>query len=102
MIDVGTDVILEIGLIERRDRERLYRRVDDAGYDLKIYVLDAPRELRRERVEQRNRAKGATFSMVVPPHFFEIASDMWEAPDELECGGREVQFIRTDAPDFAR
>lgn len=96
MIDVGTDVILEIGLIQRRDRERLYRRVDAGGYDLKIYVLDADRQLRRERVEQRNRARGPTFSMVVPPHFFDLASDMWEPPDAAECRTRDVRFIRTD------
>ena len=95
IIDAGTDVVLEIGLIQRRDRARLYRRVDDAGYGLKIYVLDAPRELRRERVEQRNRVKGATFSMVVPPPIFDLASDMWEPPDEAERSGRDVRFMGT-------
>ncbi len=96
IIDVGTDVILEIGVIQRRERAPIYRRVDAAGYDLKIYVLDAPRELRRERVEQRNREKGATFSMVVPPHIFDLASDLWEPPDEAECRGRDVRFISTE------
>jgi predicted kinase len=96
MIEVGTNVILEIGLIQRRDRKRLYRRVDDAGYNLKIYVLDASRDVRRERVEQRNRAKGSTFSMIVPPHIFDLASDMWEPPDEAERSQRDMRFIRTD------
>lgn len=100
MIDVGTSVILEIGLIQQRDRQRLYRRVDTAGHDLRIHVLDADRDVRRERVEQRNRAKGATFSMVVPPEIFEMASDLWEPPDEAECRGREVRFVRTDDEDF--
>lgn len=95
IIDAGTDVILEIGLILRRDRAWLYRRAHEAGHDLKIYVLDAPREVRRERVEQRNHAKGATFSMVVPPHIFDLASDMWEPPDEAECSGRDVRFMGT-------
>lgn len=96
MIDVGTSVVLEIGLIRQRERERFYRRVDDAGYGLAIYVLDAPRELRRERVEQRNQERGATFSMVVPEHIFELASDLWEPPDETECSGRDVRFMTTD------
>lgn len=96
MIEVGRDVILEIGLIQQRDRKRFYRRVDDAGYALTIYVLDAARELRRERVEQRNHAKGPTFSMVVPPRFFDLASDLWEPPDEAERRGRDIRFMRTD------
>lgn len=96
MIDAGTDVILEIGLIQRRQRERIYRRVDAAGYALTIYVLDAARDVRRERVEERNRAKGDTFSMVVPPAFFEMASDLWEPPDDAERSGRDVRLMRTD------
>jgi predicted kinase len=96
LIDVDTNVVLEIGLIQRRDRERFYKRLDTAGYGLTVYVLDAARELRRERVERRNQEQGATFSMVVPPHIFELASDMWEPPDETECHGRDVRFIWTD------
>lgn len=95
LIEVGTDVVLEIGLIQRRDRERLYQRVDAAGYALTVYVLDAPRELRRERVEQRNQEKGMTFSMVVPPHIFELASDLWEPLDDAERCSRDVRFVDT-------
>ncbi|MCP3143880.1 AAA family ATPase [Pyxidicoccus xibeiensis] len=95
-LEVGTDVVLEIGLILRRDRERLYERVDARGDALTIYVLDAPRDVRRERVLQRNREKGETFSMEVPLAFFELASDRWEPLDEVECDGRDVRFISTE------
>jgi len=93
LISVGTDVILEIGLIRRDDRSRLFERVDAAGHALTVHVLEAPREVRRERVERRNRDQGATFSMVVPPHFFELASDLWQPLDDDECEGREVRFV---------
>lgn len=96
MIEAGTSVVLEIGLIQRRQRQRILGRIDKAGHPLQIYVLDAERDVRRERVEQRNRAKGDTFSMVVPPHVFEMASDMWEPLDDAECQGRAVRFVRTD------
>lgn len=96
IIEAGTDVILEIGLLQRRERERLYKRVSARGYDLTIHVLDAPRDLRRERVQQRNHERGATFSMVVPEHIFELASDMWEPLEEDECSGRDVHFMFTD------
>jgi predicted kinase len=96
LIDVGTSVVLEIGLIRKHERERLYQRVDTNGYDLTVYVLDAPRELRRERVQQRNLEQGETFSMVVPPHIFELASDMWEPLDDAECNARNVRFVSTD------
>jgi uncharacterized glyoxalase superfamily protein PhnB/predicted kinase len=93
MLDRSTSVVLEIGLLTRREREAFYERVD--GSDLTIHVVDASRDVRRRRVEERNRIKGPTFSMVVPPAIFELASDLWEPPGEAECEGRDVRFIRT-------
>ncbi|MFY0568997.1 AAA family ATPase [Archangium lansingense] len=92
LIGIGTNVVLEIGLIQRQEREAFYARVDEARMGLTVYVLDAPREVRRARVQRRNEEKGATFSMEVPPHFFELASDMWEPPEEDECSERDVRF----------
>jgi len=97
LLEVGTSVVLEIGLIQRRDRERLYRRVDAAGHALTVYVLDAPRELRRERVERRNEQQGDTFFMVVPPHIFDMASDLWEPPDAAERAERDLHFRYSEA-----
>ncbi|RYY59778.1 MAG: ATP-binding protein, partial [Comamonadaceae bacterium] len=57
-------------------------------------VLDAPREVRRERVLQRNAEQGETFSMVVPLHIFELASDLWQPPDAAECAQRSVVFVK--------
>lgn len=76
--------ILELGLIQQQARHELYAKAREMGVVLKLYVLDAPIEIRRERVRQRNEERGATFSMVVPDHIFELASSMWEAPDEDE------------------
>jgi len=92
----GTDVILELGLIQRQDREAFYGRVDESGLKLCVYILDAARELRQERVRRRNAERGHTFSMVVPDHVFEIASDMWEPPDEDEVRVRAIEVIATN------
>lgn len=95
LADVSTNVVLEIGLIRRAAREAFYRRADDAGHALAIYALDAPRDVRRERVERRNRERGPTFSMEVPLPFFEFASDLWEAPDEEERARRGIACVDT-------
>jgi predicted kinase len=96
LIWAGVDVVLEIGLLQRLAREALYARVDARGWVLTLYVLDAPRELRRERVARRNLERGATFSMEVPAHIFELASDMWEPPTAAECDGREARCMRAE------
>jgi predicted kinase len=95
LIDAGTDAVLELGLIHQQSRQQFYDRMDAAGYSFTVYVLDAPREVRRERVRERNRQKGETFAMEVPDAFFEIASDMWEPPDEDESAGRDMRFLST-------
>lgn len=93
VLDAGKDVVLELGLIQRRDRERLYALADAAGRTLAVHVLDAPRAVRWERVAARNAERGETFSMEVPEPFFHFASDLWEAPGEDECAQREVRFV---------
>jgi predicted kinase len=96
VLAAGSDVVLEIGLLSRRERERFYRRVADAGVTMTVHVLEAARDVRRARVEARSRERGATFSMVVPAAIFELASDLWEPPEPDEREGREVRFLRTD------
>ena len=91
----GTDAILELGLIQHQARSAFCRRVQDEGFELVVYVVDAPLEVRRERVQRRNSEKGPTFSMIVPDHVFDIASDMWEAPDEVECSEFDIKFVST-------
>ena len=97
LMDANVNVVLEVGLIQRHERERFYAQVDACAYGLTVYVLDAPRAVRRERVERRNREQGETFSMVVPSHIFELASDSWEPPDELERSERDMRFVSEGA-----
>lgn len=89
----GTDAILELGLIQGAPRRDFCRRVLAEGHDLEVHVLDAPHEVRRDRVRGRNTGKGETFAMVVPDEVFELASKLWEPPDEAECDEYAVNFV---------
>lgn len=97
LIDIGADAILELGLIQRTARQHLYARLDAADMAHTVYVLDAPKDVRHARVRQRNEERGATFSMVVPDAIYELASGLWEPPDDAECAARNIQFIATNA-----
>jgi len=98
LLDHGSDVVLEIGLIQRAQRQRFYQRVDDAERALRVYWVDAPREVRRARVAKRNLERGQTFSMEVPPDFFELASNLWEPPDAGETVARDVCVLASGQP----
>jgi predicted kinase len=89
----GVDVILELGLIQRQSRLTFGRQVRDEGFELVVHVLDAPLDVRRERVRRRNIDKGSTFAMVVPDHVFEMASRLWEAPDDVERSEYEIVLV---------
>jgi predicted kinase len=96
LLSAGTTPILELGLIQRVSREAFYVRARQTGADLKVYLMEATRETRRARVAQRNVERDRTFSMVVPEAVFEMASDMWEGPDEAEIAENRIEVIFTD------
>lgn len=100
ILGVGHDVVLELGLVEFASRERFYALVESAGYELTIYLLDAPRDVRREWVRQRNREKGPTYAMEVPDAFFELASDRWDpinGTEQERCDVRVVSCANSGA-----
>lgn len=82
-VDCAADVLLEIGLVGQQERTTFYEQVRAEGLALRVYLVDASRDVRRERVAQRNRLPGP-FAQIVPPEFFERASDAWEPPSESE------------------
>ena len=96
VVVTGTDVILEIGLLDRRERQAFCERVDETGLELTVNVIDAAREVRRARVLARNQERGDTFSVVVPLEVFEFASDLWEPLTPAELEAHDVRLFRTD------
>jgi predicted kinase len=93
LIDTDVSVVLELGLVQQADREDFYRRVDGTDYELMVYLVDAPDDVRRARVLDRNREQGATFKMEVSEAIFEMANNAWQEPDEVECRERNIQLI---------
>lgn len=97
LLACGIPPVLELGLVQRQSREDFYNRAREAHVELAVSLLDASRDVRRERVMRRNVEKGPTFSMVVPAPFFELASDVWEDPDEFEISENRIERISTES-----
>ncbi len=91
----GSSSVLEIGLTQRRARQEFYRQVDQAGLGLRLHVIEAPREVRWQRVQSRNRERGTTFALEVTRDMFDFVETMWEPPDEVECRERDTKRIRS-------
>lgn len=87
VLEAGTSVVLDLGLMRRADRERIRKLAQEAGLSVRWHFVDAPQEVRRARVAARNEAKGETFVREVPPEMFEMIEAIYEAPSPAELEG---------------
>ncbi len=87
VLDAGTSVVLDLGLMRRADRERIRRIAQEAGLSMQWHFVDAPQEVRRARVAARNDTKGETFAREVPPEMFDMFEAIYEAPAPAELEG---------------
>lgn len=93
LLDVGSDVILELGLVQAQDRSDFYSRIDGLDVELKVYVLDVPKAIRATRVKKRNTEQGSTYQMAVSDEIFEMANGAWQMPDAAEIAERDIQIL---------
>ena len=82
-----TDAILDLGLSKFEHREKFRKFAEINGYELKIHFLDISREIRLERVMQRNREKGATYEFEVTKENFDFMERWFEKPSAKELSG---------------
>jgi len=96
LMEAGVCTVLELGLVQRAARDHFYGRVDTAGYTLKVHLLDADVDTRRQRVRLRNETGSGTYRMVVSDEIFELANHAWEPPDAAEREARNIEYHVTD------
>jgi predicted kinase len=97
LVRSGTPSVLEIGLTERAAREAFYKRIAAAGLKLALHVVEAPADVRWQRVEARNRERGPTFALEVTRGMFDFVEDMWEPPDDEELRAHAGERVDTAA-----
>lgn len=83
----GTSVILDIGLMRRSDRERIRQIAAAVDLPLQFHFVDAPAQVRRARVAERNLVQGETFAIQVTPEHFEFIEGVFEPPEPDELQG---------------
>jgi len=87
VLATGTDVILELGFFTREQRDRI--RTKAAAYPTQVHVVDAPAEVRRTRVRERNRG-GATYTIEVDDVRFNWAERYFEPLGDDEHAGAVI------------
>ena len=86
----GQDVVLDTGAMRVADRLRVAQACAAAGLSLQTHFVTAQRELRRDRVAQRNAQRGDTYAFDISPSVFEWMDRLFEAPTDQELAIAET------------
>jgi predicted kinase len=87
ILATGTDVVFELGFFARSQRDRI--RAMAAGHPVQAHVVDAPVEVRRERVRARKRGS-ETYTIEVDDAMFDWAERYFEALGDDEQQGAVI------------
>ena len=90
VLATGTPVILDIGLMRKADRARVRDIAEATGLPLQFHFVDAPTEVRRARVANRNEVRGESFAIEVTPDLFDFIEGVYEAPEPVELEGAVI------------
>lgn len=90
LLDLGTDVIWDMGFMERDQRDRILGEVATAPYSVRLHCLEAPVDVRRERVRRRNAGKSDGYVIDVSDEIFDFMEQ------------RSVPVSPNEAPDIIR
>jgi predicted kinase len=84
----GIDVVFDIGLPLRDDRDRFRARASQTAALVKMHYLDVPVEIRQARVLARNEKNGP--GQVIDPATFDRMELWFEAPTDDELYGAMI------------
>ncbi|NQX91670.1 MAG: ATP-binding protein [Flavobacteriales bacterium] len=83
---VNTNSILDLGFSKFEHREKFRAFAAANGYETKTHFLDISKEIRKDRVLNRNKEKGSTYQFEVSMEDFEFMEYWFERPSEEEIG----------------
>ena len=91
ILNLDGNVVLDLGFTTRAQREIFYNKANQISVTPQLHYLEAPEEIRKERIEKRNKEKDPlVFSFEVTDVMFNFMEPRFEAPTakELENGRR--------------
>lgn len=86
----GIDVVFDLGLSRRDDRDRFRARASETAASIKMHYLDVPRETRRARVRARNAQTMGTYGFEVTDAMFDWMEQWFELPSDDELYGAMI------------
>lgn len=93
ILKLDGNAVLDLSFRMKAQRTRVYERASALGVAPELHFLDIPADLRRSRIQQRNRERNpAVFSFEVTNFMFDFMESKFEAPDDQElAAGLHIQ-----------
>ena len=82
--NANIDSILDLGLSKFEHREKFREFAKTNGFDIKFHFLDIPKEIRKQRILNRNVTKGVTYEFNVTKENFEFMEAWFEKTTNSE------------------
>ncbi len=80
----GVEVVLDLGFTKFEKRALFLSLAKEQNIPIQIHYIKAPHEVRKQRVLDRNKEKGETFSFEVSPGMFDFMEGEFQIPREKE------------------
>jgi len=85
VLAINGNVVLDLGFTTKEQRDSFSNRARALGITPEVHYLDAPQEIRKQRVEQRNTEKDpAVYAFEVTDMMFNFMEPRFEVPDKEE------------------
>jgi len=85
ILSLNGNVILDLGFTTKEQRVLFSERAKALNIDSEVHYLDAPKDIRKKRIEKRNIDKDpSVYSFEVNNMMFNFMEPRFEAPDQKE------------------
>jgi predicted kinase len=85
ILALNGNVVLDLGFTTKEQRDVFSNRAKELGINAEIHYLDAPKDIRRERIEKRNLEKDpSVFAFEVTDIMFNFMEPRFEVPSQEE------------------
>jgi len=95
ILQTGGNVVLDLGFTTQAQRTAFLQKASGVGVAAEVHYLDAPEELRRTRVQRRNKTKDPrVYSFEVTKQMFDFMEPRFERPTATELRhGKRIESI---------
>ena len=93
----GVPCILDLGFTQASSRTETAELAREAGFSVRLHLIDVPAAERWRRVEARNADRGETYQLRfdVTREMFDFVETLWEPPSEAEM--RALDGVRVSS-----